>query len=532
MAIGFYVQKRRIFSIRNIIIIGGFCLFFLFRFIFPPSQRTGDPVSRAIGSYALLTTDEGESDRQIRESLAEIGDFISESSQEILVDDFGSIKRIPLDRYAEEIEAFDPRDDGYAAKVHDFFVQDGKRFFFFPLESLAGNGFSLGRAEGLEKKIASLLGDIPHSFIVLSKKKDSALPIVLFIAACCVSLFLARSRRLYIFVFPALLAFGWGPSAFFHAGLLAGIWELLREPMDEILAARRYRNRFTGKSDYAGKGMRSVLERLTPFRLNLILVFLYLVLYAAFSIVEELPLLPQAALLAFFSLFYLLGFGLKAKQVRDNQHILFIPVLLPPYKTKTFSLFPVLLPFGAGALLSFILPLYLPNYMNNSLQQTAFDPRFLVSADDYSKHVAFQRSFSYASLNDGLHADKVNGQEFSYQDLMRKEYLRYYLGEDGLIAGSAGFSNNLDIESLGSVEDGNNFARFPLEKLMDFLVQYYDGGSMLSRSLAPEYFHIQRKEWIAVAILLALCLFDLAGPGKSGRRGKKVERFGEKRIAA
>ena len=80
--------------------------------------------------WAVLILDEAHEDRRIRESLAGIGAFISESSQNIFIDDFGSVKKIPLDSYYDEIEAFDPRNDGYAEKLSAFFVRDGKRLFF------------------------------------------------------------------------------------------------------------------------------------------------------------------------------------------------------------------------------------------------------------------------------------------------------------------------------------------------------------------------------------------------------------------
>ena len=83
--------------------IAGALFFCLFKFISPGGELSLDQGgsgaygSGAYESCAVVIVDESENDRMIRESLAGIGDFISESSQEILIDDFGALISIPLD---------------------------------------------------------------------------------------------------------------------------------------------------------------------------------------------------------------------------------------------------------------------------------------------------------------------------------------------------------------------------------------------------------------------------------------------------
>ena len=474
----------------------------------------GAPVYNPGESYAVLVVDEKENDRLIREALADIGDFISESSQEILIDDFGSAKMIPLDSYNDEIEASDPRNDGYAEKLGAFFVHDGKRFFFLPLDARPGTA-------KLKKQIASALGDMPFSLTILGQRNFGFLFFIIFALSCGGALYLSNSRRLFIYIVPVLLAvglavglaiglaFGRGAlSAFVLTALLAGLWELLREPSGELSVA----------SNYAGSGIRGGLERLKPFRLNLILAFLFIVFYTVYSVTQGLFPIPAALGLFGFFLFYFLAFRAKAKRIKKTNHILFIPVLLPPYKVRTFSLVPLLLPFGAGALLMLFLPVFLQatraGYSHSGDKDNIVDIRYLVNDGDYDKHISYQNSFSYRSLND------MPG-ELDSGVLMQENYLQYYLGKDGLIAGSSDYSG-------GGFEN----CPFPLEKLMDFLVNYYETKAPVHGYGAPDHAPVGQKELLSVAVIMAVCLLDFIRPRPGNRKKKKENEYVDKRIAA
>ena len=435
---------RKPYFLITLSILCGVLIFFLFKFHSPEEVNTGE-------NWVVLVFDESQEDRQIRESLAEIGAFISESSQEITIDDFGAVKKIPLDLFDDEVESLDPRNDGYAAKLRSFFVRDGKRFFFMPLEYNFAN-----RTGNLKKRLALLLYDIPFSFVVLGRERSKLLDFALLAAACGIALCLSKSRRLFAPELPVLLALGWGGAlAMVLAAVLAGIWELLREALGELSAARSYsRSEF----DYAGAGFKGILERLKPFRLNLLLVTLFLLFFLAVSVVGEISTIPLAAALVCFFFIYFLSYRTETRRATENYHTLFRPVLLFPLRTKTFSLFPFLLPLVAAPVLIMLLPQLLPGFssaMGRSPGKNPFiDPEYFVSSEDYRRHIAFQESFSYQSMEES--PEDTPGDT-------SHEYLRYYLGEDGLIAGSSGMDESRKIEDTP----------FPLEKLMDFLIHYY-----------------------------------------------------------
>jgi Ca2+/Na+ antiporter len=495
--------KLPLFSAFIPLAIGGL-LFSLFIFLAPKRPFIGSSnfdTSNFGANCAVLIVNESEDDSVIQNKLLSGGvdDFISESSQLVPIDDFGVLKFIPLDSFHGKIESFDPRDDGYAAKLHSFFVHNGKRFFF----SLAENSSSLHA--DTEKRLDTILEGIPFNFLVLARSAPVFYYYLLLAVGCAFALFFSSNRRLFVFQLPLLLATG--KAGFFSiilAAVMSGIWELLREPLLELFASRRYDRKAL---DYAGPGFRGIKERLRPFRLNLLFALLFLAFLLAFSFIGFLNPLLLLAVCASFALLYFLSFKTEKERTLKNRHTRFTPVLLLPHKAKTFSFFPLLLPFGFLA----VTALFLPSGFDGP---SPVDDGFLVSPEDYNRHIAFQKSFSFVPLNIG------NSER---EALINKDYLRYYLGEDGLIAGNDAYA----------VSEGNEAPPFPLEKLMDFLVKYNKlvTGEPAGFEKPPgEPAVTTLKEWISVAFIFAFCLLDIFRPRIISK--KKIPVIGDKRIAA
>ena len=471
-------------------------------------------------SCLILIVDESQDDSLIRETLASGGlaDFISESSQLVAVDDFGSLKFIPLDSFRNEIEEFDPRDDGYARKMCSFFVHEGKRFFFRLFDGESGI-----RIEKIKKEANSLLENIPRTFMVIGPRGHNFWYIVprytvLVIAASFLALLVSRYRRLFIFQIPALLLFV--PCGFYSlilAAILSSVWELLREPLEELSAAFHYKRRFR---DYAGSGLRGVVERLKPFRVNLALVLAFVLFLAAFSFFGVISPFFLAVVFVLFSFLYFISLKVEAEQARKNRHVLFTPVLMLPQKVKTFSFFPLLMPFALMSLFALFMPQAELKWDSNPV-----DPGHFIRAEEYERHIAFQYSFSYRSMNQ---------EDDGFQALNKTEYLRYYLGEDGLIAGSYSSRDEAETHLFREAPP------FPLEKLMDFLIKYsipaVGGDGTVDKTieyqdeLSGSSAVNKIKEFVSVAIIAAVCLLDflrtLIAPKKS------IPITGDKRIAA
>jgi len=386
-------------------------------------------------------------------------------------------------------------------------VNNGKRYFFTPLEN---------NPAALRARLDASLADIPFSLVFLEKRR-SPLPYFLILAAAGIfALFLSGSKRLFIFQIPVFLSIGWGGfAAMILAAALAGIWELLREPLKELFTARYSTStKLTLNTfSYAGTGLKGIGERLRPYRLNVFLALLFFLMIPVLAIGAFLPPIPLLAACACFFLLYFLSFKAMGAISRKSRHIPFMPVPLLPLRTKTFSLFPFLLPFVIASFLVLIMPVFLSEERSDiPVQENLIDPRYFVTLEDYYSHVDFQRSFSYRSLN------TVNN-EVSREGLNQEGYMRYYLGDDGLIAGSARLSGTEEAETLP----------FPLEKLMDFLVQYYIPLEEQAVKIVP--LGPPGREWILAVIILAFCcLSDLLRPGIVP--GKKLPVRWDKRIAA
>jgi hypothetical protein len=504
-------------------VFSGGIVFFIFRFCTPLEAEF-----TAAGPYktcVILTVDESMNDRLIREKLenAGMGSFISESSQNVPMDDFGILKMVRLDSFRNEIEEFDPRDNGYAEKLRSFFVHNGKRFFFsFP------QGIERDRTGDLKKKAESALEGTSFALTVTVPRKPFYLYFVLLALGCVFTLYLSRAKRLYLYQFPLLAAMGWGgSSALILAAVFSSVWELLRQPFGELFSSGRYERR--SAYNYAGSGFWGGMERLKPFRLNIFIFFFFLLFLVSFSLAGVLPSIPAAGSTALFFFLCFFSFFSERERERKNQHVLFGPVLLFPVKfgskPRTFSLFPFILPFASLSLLSLFFP------HSSAFSAEAFvEPEYFVSSEDYYRHVSFQRSFSYRSLNQLEPSDEGN------KPLMEKADLRYYLGEDGLIETvltDAGIAGEAPVPPFGVPLDES--PAFPLEELMEFLLNYSGKAGDSADIWEPATVSKMRltgiaksREWISVGIIFMVCMMDLIRFSPK----KKAPAFGYKRIAA
>ena len=481
----------------------------------------------------ILIVDESQNDRYIQEKLSSVGlgDFISESSLVVPIDDFGSLKFISLESFHEEIAPFDPRDNGYAGKLRSFFVQNGNRFFY----KLSEPNTSQNTLK-IKKELSSALEHIPFTLIILGQKESGLIYFLLLFVACSFTLFLTPSRRLFVFQIPLLLAIGYyGFYSLILAAILIGIWELLKAPLGELSASILYKRR---NFDYAGKGLRGIIERLKPFRQNLILLLVFLLFLPLFSFFGLIPFPIMAALCFSFIFLYLLSLKIESLYVQKNRHVPFTPVLMFPVKTKTFSFFPLLLPFALTSLLAIFLPQTLFN-LKPGQDQIPIETRHFISLEEYNNYITYQHSFSFMPMNQESAAYHSINQEANQEALIQIEYFRYYLGEDGLIAGRETYNELRELEQLRIDSEPSNVLQvsgappFPLEKLMDFLIKYNDpleGKSVDLKDLFEAPPVIRHKEWLSVIIILFLCIMDFLRSAIVPK--KRIPVFRDKRMAA
>jgi hypothetical protein len=414
------------------------------------------------GGFAVLSVDAAYSDRAVGEALSGAGitGYISESSSWVFLDDFGELKRVALDLYDEMVEPFDPRNDGYAERLRSFFVKDGKRRFFIDLKpsgkTLPGASLTYGQLEG---RIAAALGaplgegtfTLDGFFTAQSRPRLWLL--LLSLAASGGALFLALKNpgafprgfcRLAAVLIPVQGALALsGPGGFACAAALLGCFECLLPPLREnLLHIQQRRRRFR-------------FDRI--FRVNWFLALFFFLGYILAAVAARMN--PLVAALAGISAFAAFGCFLwrESNPETDLIHRRFLPIPIrePPFSLN--SLPRITLPFALASFLSLFLPLFGPAEKGPGIFPAAFshtDSSLAAAPDiptkeEYEAHFAFQSSFSLRPLDP---RDQTKGAA----------YLAYYLGEDGLIAGSQ--------ETTGlAAPDYPEIPPFPLEELGVFL---------------------------------------------------------------
>jgi hypothetical protein len=231
-----------------------------------------------------------------------------------------------------------------------------------------------------------------------------------------------------------------GPGGFACAAALLGCFECLLPPLREnLIYVQQDRRRFK-------------FDRI--FRINWFLAlffFLSFILAAAIAPVNT-PVAVLAGTSAFAAFGFLLWRESNPEKGRVRRRFLPVPIRAPSF---SFNLLPrITLPFAFASFLSLFLPG--PPGKGPDIFPAAFfhtDSSFAAAPDiptreEYEAHFAFQSSFS-------LHPLEPHDQTES------AAYLAYYLGEDGLIAGSG--------ETTGlTAPDYAEIPPFPLEELGAF----------------------------------------------------------------
>jgi hypothetical protein len=427
------------------------------------------------GGYAVLTADASVDDRLLREKLSGnesvfsslyAGSPVSESSQWVMLDDFGSFQMIPLDKYGERVFSFDPRNDGYADKLRDVFVRGGKRYVYIPLK--AGSW----AASSLDRQFTGMLGDIQFSSEYFGIGKPLplffiayAVSSLLLIVICYVNKKAHHGITAVLAPLPALscLMF-FGACGFAAAALILGLFVCLREPAAELV------KRFSLRLIY-----KNVIE---PYKTYWLFSSLFAVSLAVLVVFTELKLF--LLLLTFAASFIVFLLSVKTTSLWGSSQRRFVPVMIIRRRFPDFSFSLYMAPFAAAAFIVMFLTPYMPGTYNGGGK---FD--FLVEERDYFSHLAYQASFSTRQLG---------GQDAPYPV--------YMPGEDGLPVEDTKSDGILKIKL-------DDYPPFPVKHLMDFLKSVNSGGRT-----APNSGGSRVLENMALLVLLLFILPGLLFNGK------------------
>ena len=420
------------------------------------------------GGYVVLTTDASVEDRTLR-SLLESGNNnfwgepVSESSQWVLLDEFDSIQKIPLDKFSARIFPFDPRNDGFAAKLRNIFIRDDKRFVYIPLK--AGN-VNTGL---LNRQFEELLADIPFSVDFFGIGHPLRLFFIAYAAASLgllVICFLKRKKNrktssiaALIPVFSSLAFFGAAGIA--CAALLFALFILLKEPLGEIFAYP--------DTKLNPKNNRQVYKEIFfTYRFYWLFLPLFAAAISVIVIFSQLKFLFLLAVFAAGTAVFLLSMKIfslsKIKQGR------FTPVLIMRRRFPEFVFSVYILPFAASILFVLFAAPYMAVSYNSNEQ---FD--IIIDEQDYLAHLAFQTSFSTRRM----------GPSGGTSGAFTSAFPAFFFEADGLPSMEVNPGVNPSINV-------NDFPPFPLKNLMAFFYEvnsgqrtYTDGGAALLSDILP-----------------------------------------------
>jgi len=350
------------------------------------------------GVYATLVCGGAYTDREIRGRLDSQGltGLVSESDQWFLLDCFGYIEKIPLADYEERLLPFDPRNDGYAQKLKNFFVRDGKRFIYIPLAQ--------NHPESLEMKIAGALTGIPYSLeYARSSGQNIFFPLAVFLMASCAFFVIPfLRRRLDTGLLPCLpalspLALGGAPG-FALASLLAGFAALiadgktpafsrLGQGLPEPFTSRR----LPALAFIACYGFLSLLSGIPFFFTFLVFVFFCCALAVSWISIGSINSISDT------------GEKPRTRHKRTPKNRRFVPVEILNRGNVIYKISPVMLPFAAAALVlalvGFAKPPPLPSPVTGAPSAKLSPlPAGAVSEADFKEHFFFQYTFSFIAL--------------------------------------------------------------------------------------------------------------------------------------
>jgi len=394
------------------------------------------------GGYAVLSADASVDDRLLQSRLngseniisnIYAGSPVSESSQWVMLDEFGSLQAVPLDQYNERVLSFDPRNDGYANKLKDVFVRDGKRYVYIPLKS--GNS----ALPSLDRQFVGMLGDIPFSaeYIGIGKPlrlffTAYAASSLLLVIICCLKKKTHPGITAVFALVPALSCFAFfGASGFAAAALILGLFICLREPVGELVKHRSLKLIY-----------KNVIE---PYKMHLPFLAVFAAAIAVTVIFTELKLLVLLpGFIVSVAVFFL---SVKTVSLWGNGQRRFVPVMIIRRRLPDFSFSLYMAPLAAAAFVVMLLTPYMPGSFSGG---NKFD--YLVDEQDYLAHLSYQASFSTRQLG---------GQGALYP--------AYLSGEDGLPVEDTKYTGLPKINF-------DDYPPFPVKHLMDFLKNVNTGG--------------------------------------------------------
>jgi hypothetical protein len=251
------------------------------------------------------------------------------------------------------------------------------------------------------------------------------------------------------------------------------------------------------------------------------LFLLFIVLYVYAGIISNVSLVFEAMVLGCACIVMLLVLWSESNRGGSQDHIRFTPVPIIGSIAKAPLFTRAAIPFTLAAFLALVLPgeLGLVPYRETS----DYMDGYLIQRSDYEAHLTFQTSFSFTPL--GPDTEKESGNQ----------YVRYYIGDDGLITGIKEYDGIIRIiDSLNGAYGGEtgvqkrmteNFDDFPTFSL-ESLVEFLDKSRHNEQNVVKT--GIDTQDMLPILMLILPCILALFNIGQKRFRKKNMLVYNKK----
>lgn len=357
---------------------------------------------------------------------------VSESTQWVLLDEFGSLQKIPLDKYSERLFPFDPRNDGYAEKLRELFVIDGRKVIYVPINTGVWNSAILDR------QFKNLLGDINISIEYYGIVKPVYLFFTAYITSLIGLLIICYVKKMpynctvnLLPLTPVLSSLSFfGVSGIISSAVIFGFFILMREPLGDFM-------KLQADCSKDNTQMLKLIKKeiFNPYKLYWPVLPVFIILLGAVIFFSQVN--PLFFLAVFIISLFIYLFSCKTMPALAGKRRRFNPVLIIKNRFPDFSFSICISPF---VIFSFIIILFIPNLPAQYVSNRNFN--IAVNENDYHEHIFYQATFSRRQLGSPIS---------SFQNYIYDEYGLPVPGETA----------NLTV-------DYYEYPPFPLQHMADF----------------------------------------------------------------
>lgn len=432
--------------------------------------------------YGILSVTDTVGESDVLKMLSEnhISPVISPSTEWVYINDFDSLKPVPLSQYRQVLEPYDLRNDGYAEQLWEIFYTKGQQRFFIPL----GNHLFYPLGSNLTEKIQKIFKDVPHSLEMEQNSRGSWIFFVLFLTASGISLLFSKNVPLTLVVLLPLLFFSQtGPASLALSAFLLALSQVYTDPLRELF-------RFWIRKDIS-----KAFLRMDSIKKLGILMGSVLVGGVGLSVLSGTsPILFLLALIASFGALCTLIYTEEIIASIRGHHR-FIPVTLLEQTHPFLEISWALGPLTLAAVFALLFQLFFLSPRGSTTNSSLLHP------ENYLSHLAFQEKFSITPLSSGVDGNHQKG------------YFSYHVDSDGLVDPKPDPMASRTIPQLSTP---------PLEKLL---------FSYTGKGLGPTPVPVGGDS-IAVFIMVIINLPLLAKGIKRRRQRGAWSLYNDKRMAA